>query len=144
MGRDRMHPVAFTRTMCQSRIVRRPQVRVVLGAPTELPADLVVLPGRKAQFREPRTAFVVAPRWEIAGGSELMLANAYRAAMASATQRKARSLVLPAILARGPWPIEDVTRVAMTVLMSTPCTAEHITIAVPTPAALEAWAEALM
>lgn len=124
--------------------MRRPHVQVVIGDPESQPGDLVVLPARQASFREPRTVLVAAPRWELAGGSEVALANAYRAAVAAATQRNARSLVLPAVLARGPWPLDDVVRIAMTVLMSTPSTTEEITIAVPTGAVLEPWAEALL
>jgi hypothetical protein len=40
--------------------------------------------------------------------------------------------------------MEDVTRVALTVLMSTPSPTHEVTIAVPTPAMLELWAEALV
>jgi hypothetical protein len=64
--------------------------------------------------------------------------------VALATQRVARSLVLPGALAVGVWPMEDVIRVALTVLMSTPSSVREVTIAVPTPAMLELWAEALI
>ena len=129
---------------CESRRVRRPKVRVVLGKPDDQAADLVVQPARRASFREPRTVLVAAPRWDLPGGSEVALANAYRAAIAAANERGARTLVLPAALVRGIWPIDDLIRVAMTVLMSTPSSLEVVTIAAPTPALLEAWVEAIL
>jgi hypothetical protein len=39
--------------------------------------------------------------------------------------------------------MSDVTRIALTVLMSTPSTVRDVVIAVPIPAMLEVWAEAL-
>ena len=53
-------------------------------------------------------------------------------------------MALPAILARGPWPMEAVTRVALTVLKSTPTTVDEVVIAAGTPAMVERWAEALI
>lgn len=64
--------------------------------------------------------------------------------MAVANERRAQSIVLPGALVQGSWPMDDVTRVAMTVLMSTPSTVREVTIAVPTVAMLELWAEALV
>lgn len=87
---------------------------------------------------------VAAPRWDTSAGSEVELANAYRTALAEANSRNARTLVLPAMLARTAWPLEQLTRVAMTVLMSTPTTVHQVTIAVPTPTLVEAWAEAVL
>jgi O-acetyl-ADP-ribose deacetylase (regulator of RNase III) len=87
---------------------------------------------------------VHAPRWKPTGGQDHLLAEAYRSALAAARERGATSLVLPAALVVGWWPMEDVTRVALTVLMSTPSPAREVTIAVPTPAMLEIWAEALV
>jgi hypothetical protein len=130
--------------MCHGGRVRRPHVQVVIGKPTDLPGDLVILPARKASFREPRTVLIETPRGGIPSGSEVALANAYRDALAAANARNAQSIVLPVSLSRGTWPIEDLTRVAMTVLMSTPTSVKEVTVAVPTPAALEAWAEALL
>lgn len=72
------------------------------------------------------------------------MANAYRQAVAVANERGARSMAVPAILAVGPWPMEMVTRVALTVFMSTPTTLQEIFIVVKTPAMLEQWAEALI
>lgn len=118
-------------------------MRVVLGEPEQQPGDLVVLPARRTGERDARTVLVEAPRWAQAGGSEHRLAQAYRAALAAARERGAQSLVLPSALVLGFWPLEDVTRVALTVLMSTPSPARQVTIAVPTPAVLEIWAEAL-
>ena len=117
---------------------------MVLGDPGDQPGDLVVLPAKRAGERDARTVLVEAPRWDLPGGSEVALANAYRAAMAAASERHARSLVLPAMLTRGPWPPETLTRVAMIVMMSTPGTVREITVAVPTPSMLEVWAEAIV
>ena len=119
-------------------------MQVVLGDPADQPGDLVVLPGRRQHELDERTVVVKAPRWKPPAGNENALAEAYRCAVAVANGRGARSLVLPGILAVGVWPMEDVTRVALTVLMSTPGSAREVTIAVPTAAMLEVWAEALI
>ena len=124
--------------------MRRLQVRVVLGEPDDQPGDLIVLPARRAGQRGERTVLVAAPRWGVSGGSEVQLANAYRSALAEANARDARSLVLPAMMACTAWPVDQLTRVAMTVLMSTPTTVRQVIIAVPTPALVEAWAEAVL
>lgn len=118
-------------------------MRVVLGAPDDQPGDLLIKPGRREQEVGPSVAVVAAPRWKPPSGPELALAQAYRRAIAVANERQARSLVLPPALVLGWWPMDDVTRVAMTVLMSTPSTVREVTIAAPTAAALEVWAEAL-
>ena len=117
---------------------------MVLGAPHEQPADLVIVPGRRAEDPGPSVAVVKAPRWKPPSGPDRALAEAYREAVAVANERRARSIVLPGALVQGWWPMEDVTRVAMTVLMSTPSTVHEVTIAVPTAAMLEMWAEALV
>jgi hypothetical protein len=117
-------------------------VQVVLARPEDVPGDLVVLPGVRAA-QDGRTVTVPAPRWRMPAGPEHLLANAYRQALAAASARHARTLVLPAVLALGPWPLDDVTRVALTVLGSTPTTVVHVTVAAQTPAMLETWAEAL-
>jgi hypothetical protein len=114
----------------------------VLGA--ELPADLVVLPGSSAQAPAgSRVVRVAAPRFNPHGGVDHLLAQAYRDAIAAANARSARTLVLPASLARGPWPLDGLTRIALTVLLSTPTTLREVTIATSGPAMLERWAEAL-
>jgi O-acetyl-ADP-ribose deacetylase (regulator of RNase III) len=119
-------------------------VRVLLGIPEHSPADIVVLPGPRAgTSRDGRVVTVVAPRWHPPTGPERALAEAYRAAVAEANARNARTMALPAILARGPWPLDDVTRVALTVLLSTPTTLQEVTIVARTPAMVERWAEAL-
>ncbi len=53
-------------------------------------------------------------------------------------------MALPAILARGAWPLEEVTRIALTVLLSTPTTVREVQIVASTPAMVERWAEALV
>ena len=87
---------------------------------------------------------VRAPRWQRPGGSGHLLAEAYRDAVAEANARHAQTMALPAILARGPWPLEEVTRIALTVLKSTPTTLHEVVIAAGTPAMVERWAEALV
>lgn len=124
--------------------VRRLQVKVVLGEPGDQPGDLIVLPARRNGARDPRTALVRAPRWQVSGGSEVRLAEAYRSALAEANARNAETLVLPAMLVLTAWPIEELIRVAMTVLMSTPTTVSQVTIAAPMPALVEAWAEGVL
>jgi hypothetical protein len=124
-------------------VVQRPHVRVVLGDPEDQPGDLVLLPAKHAGTRGERVVLVAAPRWR-PQGSVRPLAEVYRLAVALTTERGARALVLPGSLTLGPWPMDDVTRVALTVLLSTPTTARDVTIAVPTPAMLEIWAEALV
>lgn len=135
--------VAGERQVCHGLDVRRPKVRVVLGSPEEQRADLVVLPGRKDEQVSPFLTVIKAPRFTPPSGPQLALAEVYRRAVAVANERGAQTLVLPGSLVIGSWPMDDVTRVAMTVLMSTPSTVREVTIAVQTPAMLEIWAEAL-
>lgn len=116
---------------------------MVLGPADDQPADLLIKPGRRDDDLGPSVAVVAAPKWKPPNGPDLPLAQAYRRAVEVANERQARSLVLPAALVRGWWPMDDVTRVAMTVLMSTPSTVHEVTIAVQTAATLEVWAEAL-
>lgn len=123
--------------------MRRPRVRVALGPPEDQPGDLLIVPGRRDKDAGSSVVTIQAPRWTPPSGPEHRLAEAYRHAVAVANERQARSLVLPAALVIGSWPMRDVTRVAMTVLMSTPSTVREVTIAVRTPAMLEVWAEAL-
>jgi O-acetyl-ADP-ribose deacetylase (regulator of RNase III) len=124
--------------------MRAPRVRVQLGTPEDVQADLVVLPGAHAQSRpDGRTVVICAPRWTMPDGPEHRLAEAYREAMALANARGAHSMVLPAILARGPWPLDEVTRVALTVLHGTPTSVHEVIVVASTPAILERWAEAI-
>jgi hypothetical protein len=122
--------------------MRRPHVRVVLGDPEQQPGALVLLPSRR-DAQHGRVVRLTAPRWK-PNGSIRPLAEVYRRAVATVNDRGAESVVLPGTLTLGPWPLEDVTRTALTVLMSTPMTARDVTIAVPTAAMLEVWAEALL
>ena len=123
--------------------VRTPRIRVVLGNPEDASADIVVLPGAHARDSG-RIVTVVAPRWRAPAGPERLLAEAYRQAVAEDNARGARSMALPAMLARGAWPLEDLTRIALTVLLSTPTTVHEVVICASTPAMLERWAEALV
>jgi O-acetyl-ADP-ribose deacetylase (regulator of RNase III) len=116
---------------------------VVLGCPEDTSADIVVRAGTHPAS-DGRVVTVSAPRWKRPGGPEHLLAEAYREAVAAANARQARSMALPAILARGPWPLEEVTRIALTVLKSTPTSLHEVVIAAGTPAMVERWAEALV
>lgn len=124
-------------------MVRLPHVRVLLGEPEATDAELVVLPGSRTRD-EGRVVTVEAPRWRPPNGPHHLLAEAYREAVAIANARGARSLALPGVLVRGAWPLEEVTRTALTVLLSTPTTLHEVVIAARTPAMVERWAEALM
>lgn len=117
---------------------------MVLAEPTNCQADLTILPGRHDAAPSPFVLVLKAPRWQPPRGSEVKLAEVYRRALAEATERGARSLVLAPSLTDGPWPMDDVTRVALTVLMSTPSSVREVTIAAATPGMVEIWAEALV
>ncbi len=123
--------------------MRTPRIRVVLGSPEECVADVVIRAGSRPS-EEGRLITVTAPRWHQPDGPERLLAEAYRDAVAAANVRQARTMAMPAILARGPWPLEQLTRVALTVLKSTPTTVQDVVIAGSTPAMVERWAEALI
>lgn len=123
--------------------MRRPRVRVALGDPHDFDADLVIVPGRRDDEPAPSVVVVKAPRFKAPSGPELALATTYRHAIDVASRRRARSIVMPAALVLGSWPLDDVTRVAMTVIMSTPSSVQQVTIAARTPAMLEHWAEAI-
>ena len=123
--------------------MRTPRIRVVPGTPEECVADVVIRAGARPR-QEGRLVTVAAPRWHQPDGPERLLAEAYRDAVAAANVRQARTMAMPAILARGPWPLEEVTRVALTVQKSTPTTVHEVVIAGSTPAMVERWAEALI
>lgn len=123
--------------------MRRPHVRVLLGEPEDTDAEIVVVAGTRPRH-DGRIVTVAAPRWHPPDGPERLLAEAYRDAVAVANTHGARSMALPGILARGVWPLEQVTRIALTVLLSTPTTVEEVVIAARTPAMVERWAEALV
>jgi O-acetyl-ADP-ribose deacetylase (regulator of RNase III) len=116
---------------------------VVLGHPEDSSADIIVRAGARPA-EDGRVVTVSAPRWQPPRGTEHLLAQAYRDAVAAANARQARTMALPAILARGPWPMDEVTRIALTVLRSTPTTVHEVLIAAGTPAMVERWAEALV
>ncbi len=118
-------------------------MRVTIGDPRDQPVDLVILPARRERVVDERVVTVKAPHWRPPSGPELALAEVYRHAVDVASKHGARSVAIPGALVLGSWPMTDVTRVAMTVLMSTPSTVREVIVAVPTAAALELWAEAL-
>jgi O-acetyl-ADP-ribose deacetylase (regulator of RNase III) len=123
--------------------VRPVHVVTVLGDLEGAGTDLIIRAGTRRRERG-RTVTISAPRWHPPSGPEHRLAETYRDALAVANARGARSLALPAILARGPWPLEDVTRIALCVLHGTPTTVQDVIIVARTPAMLERWAEALI
>lgn len=123
--------------------VQVPRIQVVLGDVMDLPVDLVVVARGHAASDQPGVAVVDAPRWR-RDVKEHELAAVYRRALALASERGARSLGLPTSLSTGPWPIDDLTRIALNVISSTPSSVRRVMIAVPTPAALERWAEAIV
>ncbi len=113
----------------------------MLGEVQESAADVIILAGAR-RSESGHVVTVSAPRWR-PDGNRRALPEAYRDAVAAANARHARSMAIPAILARGPWPLDEVTRVALTVLKSTPTSVHEVHIVVGTPAMLEVWAEAL-
>ncbi len=123
--------------------MRRPHVRVILGDPMDTDAEVVIVAGPRARD-EGRVVTVAAPRWQRPDGPDRKLADAYRDAVAAANAHGAQSMALPGVLARGVWPLEQVTRIALTVLMSTPTSVREVVIAAKTPAMVELWAEALI
>ena len=124
--------------------MQTPRIRVQLGIPEHTGVDLIVLAGAHAELRpDGRTVVIAAPLWHPPDGPDYVLADAYREALALANARKARSMAVPAILARGPWPLERVTRIALAVLQGTPTTVGEVVVAAGTPAMLERWAEAI-
>ncbi len=123
--------------------MRAPHIRVLLGEPADSPAELVVLPGG-SPGGQGRTVVIPAPAWRPPDGPERALAQAYRRAVAEADARGARSMAIPAVLARSPWPLDVVTRVALTVLTSTPSSLLEVHVMASTPAMVERWAEALI
>lgn len=123
--------------------MRVPKIRVVLGHLEDTAADIVVLPGAHPR-KSGRVVTVVAPRWRPSTGQERLLAEAYRQAVAEANLRGATTMALPAMLSRGAWPLEDLTRIALTVLQSTPTSVREVLIVANTPAMVERWAEVLV
>ena len=116
---------------------------MTIGDPRDQPVDLVILPAKRERDVNERVVALKAPHWRPPSGPERALAEVYRHAVDVASQRNARSIAMPAALVLGSWPMEEVTRVAMTVLMSTPSTVRDVLVVAPTAAALELWAEAL-
>lgn len=115
---------------------------MVLGDLAEVAADVVIRPGARPMQRG-RFVTVPAPKWRPPDGPRHLLPAAYRAAVAEANARQATTLALPAVLARSPWPLDQVTSAALNVLRSTPTSVREVTIVAGTPAMMERWAEAL-
>lgn len=120
-----------------------PRIHVVLGSIDDVDADLTVLPGRRPHV-DGRVVTVRAPRWHAPDGPERAIAQAYRDAVAAASDRGAISLAVPAVLARGLWPIDQSIHVALRVFDSTPSTVQAVTVVARSPGMLERWAEALI
>ena len=120
-----------------------PRVRVLFGHPEDTHADLIFRPGLHT-VDHGRVITLKAPRWHPPNGPERALAEVYRQAVVVANERNARVVALPPMLARGAWPLDETTRIALTVLHSTPMTAREVLIVASTPAMVERWAEALV
>lgn len=123
--------------------MRAPHVRVLLGHPDDTNADIVIHAGSRASQRG-RVVTVVAPLFRPPEGPEHLLADAYRQAMAAANARDARSMAVPALLARSYWPLDALVRVGLTVLVSTPTTLREIVVTSTAPGMVERWAEAIL
>jgi O-acetyl-ADP-ribose deacetylase (regulator of RNase III) len=122
----------------------QPRVQVILAPIEQLDADIVVLPGRRERDDGSRIVQIAAPRWRLPDGPDRLLAEAYRSALRAAGRHRARTMAVPAILARGPWPLESVTRIAMDVFDANQTDVVHVWIAASTPAMVERWAEVLI
>ncbi len=113
-------------------------VHVVRALPVGLQSRLVITPGRRPVIE------IVGPVFSARDNREYLLSQAYRLALQRADDCGAAILALPTQLAWAGWPMEAVTRIAMTVLSSTPTVVREAFIVVPTVAALEIWSETLM
>jgi O-acetyl-ADP-ribose deacetylase (regulator of RNase III) len=122
----------------------QPRVQVLLAPIEHVDADVIVLPARRAHDDGGRVVRIAAPRWRMPDGPDRLLAEAYRDALRAAGRHHARSLAVPAILARGPWPLAAVTRIALDVFDSNLTDVRQVWIAANTPAMVERWAEALV
>lgn len=116
---------------------------MLLGRPEDTNADIVIRAGSRAA-EDGRIVTVVAPLYRSGGGPEHRLADAYRQAVAAANARGARSMAVPALLARSYWPLDDLVRVGLTVLMSTPTTLREVVVTSSSPGMVERWAEAIL
>lgn len=127
---------------CDDSWVARASVKVILGDVLDLVVDLVVVPPGHPAAGSPGVVTVDAPRYR-AANQDYLIAGAYRRALEEATRVNAGALGLTTSLSRGPWPLDSVTRVAMSVIASTPSSVRRVEIATPTAAGVEIWAEAI-
>lgn len=87
---------------------------------------------------------VSVPRWSVAADHSHRLAAAYRAVLGAADVLGARTLAMPALGTTGPyWPLEELARIGIGTLASTPSGLRDVQLLVSTAAALEALAEAM-
>lgn len=121
--------------------MRAANLRVLGEVPHDDDADIIIRAGRR-RSENGRVVTVAAPRWT-PDGHRVALPEAYRQAMAVANERGARTMTIPGALVRGSWPLDDVTRIAMTVLLSTPTSVLAVSIIADGPGLWEAWTEAL-
>jgi len=139
------------------RLSNGSKVTVVLGRAEDADVDAYVcvtraargpksaLPGSAdGQPGEPVRIEVVGPRVAVHEDRSFQLARGYREVLRVADVWGARRIALPATLAVGGWPFDELTRIALGTLASTPTRVESIVVCCPTSAALERWAEALI
>jgi O-acetyl-ADP-ribose deacetylase (regulator of RNase III) len=87
---------------------------------------------------------VLVPAFSQAEDREYLLSRAYRAVLAAADQAGSRSLVMPPLGTTGPyWPLDDVARLTVGTLRTTPTGVRDVMLALPTPTALERFSEAI-
>ena len=87
---------------------------------------------------------VAVPRWTVPADHGHRLAAAYRAVIGTADGLGARTLAMPALGTTGPyWPLEELARIGIGTLASTPSGLRDVQLLVSTAAALEALAEAM-
>ncbi|MEZ5116570.1 MAG: macro domain-containing protein [Candidatus Nanopelagicales bacterium] len=87
---------------------------------------------------------VVTPDFSVRQDRTHLLAQAYRSCLAVADDYGVRRLSLTPLGSTYPyWPLPEVIRIALTTLENTPTGVDVATLVVPTPQALEVFAEAL-
>lgn len=87
---------------------------------------------------------VLVPAYSQHEDRDHLLSRAYRAVLAAADEVGARRLVMPPLGTTGPyWPLDDVARLTVGTLRTTPTAVREVVLALPTAAALERFAEAI-
>lgn len=88
---------------------------------------------------------VLVPAYSQHDDRDHLLSRAYRAVLAAADEVGAHSLVMPPLGTTGPyWPLDDVARLTVGTLRTTPTGVVDVVLALPTAAALERFTEAIV